>query len=82
MSIRDEVLELLTTKAVQLYKVDPDTLSPDTRFVEDLNAKSIHIVQFTAVLEDEYEIEVPFMEFGKKATLGEVADWIAKELGE
>jgi acyl carrier protein len=82
MAIRDEVVELLTKKAVQLYHVDPATLSRDTRFIDDLHAKSVHVVQFTAVLEDEFELEVPFMEFAKMHTFGDVADWIAEELGE
>lgn len=82
MSIKDEVFELLSTKAVQIYRVDPATLSPQTRFEDDLHAKSVHIVQFSAVLEDEFELEVPYMEFKKKATFGDVAEWIAQELGE
>lgn len=82
MSIKEEVIDLLSTKAAQLYRLDPATLSRTTRFEDDLHAKSVHIVQFSAVLEDEYELEVPYMEFKKKATFGDVADWIAQELGE
>jgi acyl carrier protein len=82
MSIKDEVIEILSSKAAQLYGVDAKTLGRDTNFEEDLHAKSVHIVQFSAILEDEYELEVPFMEFKKRATFGDIADWIAAEFGE
>lgn len=82
MSIREEVLDALCKKAVQLFGVDVGSLGPDTRFEEDLNAKSVNIVQFSATLEDIYEVEIPFMEFKKKKTFGEVADYIAEMFGE
>lgn len=82
MSIREEVIEALRKKAAALFGVDPLSLGPDTRFEEDLHAKSVNIVQFTALLEDIYEVEVPFMEFKKKKTFGEAADYIAQMLGE
>jgi len=76
MSIREEVVEALKQEAAKLFGVDPDTLSADTRFVEDLGAKSVNYVQFSAMLEDVYEVEVPFMEFQKKQTFGEAGDYI------
>ncbi len=82
MSIREEVIEILREKAAALFGLDPLTLGVDTRFDEDLHAKSVHIVQFTAKLEDAYEIEVPFMEFKKKRTFGEAGDYIDQLLGE
>jgi acyl carrier protein len=42
MSIREEVVEALKQEAAKLFGVDPDTLSADTRFVEDLGAKSVN----------------------------------------
>ena len=82
MSIREEVIEALCKKAADIFGVDAAALGPDTRFEEDLHAKSVNIVQFSAVLEDIYEVEVPFMEFKKKATFGEAADYIAGMFGE
>jgi len=82
MSIREEVIEALCAKAAVLFGVDSAALGPDTRFEEDLHAKSVNIVQFSAVLEDIYDVEVPFMEFKRKKTFGEAADYIAQMLGE
>ncbi|HML37637.1 MAG TPA: phosphopantetheine-binding protein [Bacillota bacterium] len=76
MTIKEEALETLIKKAASLFGLDPSTLGPDTRFEEDLHAKSVNIVQFSAALEDVFDVEVPFMEFKKKKTFGEAADYI------
>jgi acyl carrier protein len=82
MSIKDEAFAILQNKAAKLYKLDPATITEDTRFVEDLNSKSVHVVQFSAALEDEFEIEVPFMIFKDRPTLGDVAAYIGEQFGE
>ena len=80
--IRDEVIEILKNKAAALFGLDPETLGEDTRFEEDLHCKSVNIVQFSAALEDEYDVEVPYMEFSRKKTFGEAGDYIAAMFGE
>ncbi len=75
-----EVIDILKGKAHQMSGVDPATLGPDTKFVEDLHCKSVNIVQFASALEDEYEIEVPFMELNKCATFLDAAKLIDKKL--
>lgn len=80
--IKDEVVELLCKKAAELFGVDASTLNENTRFKEDLNCKSINYVQFSAALEDEYDVEVPFMQFVKIKTFGEAGDYIGAMFGE
>ena len=82
MSIREEVIEALCKKAAALFGKDASQLGADTRFLEDLDAKSVDMVKFSALLEDIYEVEVPFMEFVKKLTFGEAAAYIAEMFGE
>lgn len=82
MPIRDEVIEALSKKAADLFGVDLTTLGPETRFLEDLGAKSVDMVKFSALLEDIYEVEVPYMDFVKKLTFGEAAAYIAAMFGE
>jgi acyl carrier protein len=81
MTIREEVVEILEKKAAALFQIDAAALSENTRFEEDLHCKSTNYVQFTAALEDEYEIEVPYMAFRRNKTLGEAGDYIEKLLG-
>lgn len=82
MSIREEVIEALSKKAANLFGVDPASLSSDTRFIEDLDAKSVDFVKMSALLEAIYEVEVPYMEFAKMKTFGEAAAFIAQMFGE
>jgi len=82
MSLREEVVEALKKRSAELLGIDAGSLGFETRFKEDIKAKSVDMVKFSALLEDMYEVEVPYMEFIKKATFGEVADYIAGMLGE
>ena len=56
-------------------------MTAETKFVEDLNAKSVNYVQIIAVLADEYDVEINFMEFRRKKTLGEAAEFVAQLCG-
>lgn len=73
---QEEVIGILKDKAVEIFGVDGSTLGPETSFVDDLHCKSVNIVQFAAALEDEYEIEVPFMELNKKKNFQEAAEFV------
>jgi acyl carrier protein len=53
-----------------------DDIKPETRFKEDLNAKSISSAQLMNAVEDEYDMEVPYMEFKRKETVAEAAEYI------
>ena len=76
--IRQQAYEAIVTRIGQLYGKKPEEISEDTRFLEDLGAKSGNVSQMTTYLEDEFDIEVPFMDFRRKATVGEAADFIAE----
>lgn len=82
MPIRDEVVEALSKKAAAIYGRDAADFGPETRFLEDLGAKSVDMVKFASLLEDIYEVEVPFMEFVKYLTFGDAGAYIAQMFGE
>jgi len=82
MALKDEILEKIIQRASELFKKDTGELNADTRFVEDLKAKSVNLVQIIAVLEDEFDVEVNFMEFRRKKTIGEAAEFVAALCGE
>ncbi len=71
-----EVIDILKDKAADLFGSDPDTLGPDTKFVDDLHCKSVNIVQFASALEDEYEVEVPYMQLNKCVTFADAAKFV------
>lgn len=75
MSLREEILEAIIQRAAQVMKLDQDQLNADSSF-EALGFKSGNIVQLTTFLEDKYDVEVPFMDFRRKKTFGEAADYV------
>ena len=77
MEIKEEAVQVLIKKAASLFGLDPETLSENTRFEEDLHCKSVNYVQLSAALEDEFDVEVPYMEFKRKQTFGEAGEYIA-----
>lgn len=81
MTFKEEVIDLLSKKAAALFGVDASTLGENTNFKEDLKCKSADIVKFTVALEDEYDVEVPFMAFNRCKTFGEAADYMSDITG-
>lgn len=76
MALRDDVYAKLTERAAPLFGKKPEELTEDMRFVEDLNAKSVHYSQITTYLEDAFDAEVPYMNFRRQKTIGEAVDYV------
>ena len=75
--MKDEILAMIIEKAADIYKTDASQYGADTRFAEDYNAKSMDIVKIIGVLEDEFGLDINFMEFRRKKTFGEAAEYVA-----
>jgi acyl carrier protein len=78
MGLKDEILEKIIQRAAEVFKKDPGELSADTRFIEDLKARSVNFVQIIAILEDAFDVQINFMEFRREKTLGEAAEFVAR----
>lgn len=72
------VMQKIIERACVLYGKKPEELNENTRFLEDLGAKSVNASQMTTFLEDEFDVEVPYMEFRRKKTIGEAAEYVAE----
>lgn len=55
-----------------------EELTDSTELIADLGAKSVNLVRIIAALEDEFELEIPFMEFRRKKSIGEAIDFIVQ----
>jgi len=76
-SPRDDVSSALyAAVSAALHKPVAD-LSDATELIADLGAKSVNFVRIIADLEDEFDVEIPFTEFRKQATIGEAIDYVA-----
>lgn len=61
------------------------TLGQDREFDEDtvyadLGLKSTNYTQMLNILEDEFDVEIPYMEFKKYKTVGESVDFIVEQI--
>lgn len=76
MTVREEALQKIIQRCCVLFGKNPEDLNENTRFIEDLGAKSGNVSQMTNFLEDEFDVEISFMEFRRRPTIGMAADYI------
>ncbi|MDK2808424.1 MAG: Phosphopantetheine attachment site [Clostridiales bacterium] len=76
MSTREQIKQKLIERGAPLFGKNPEEITEDMKFVEDLAAKSVHYSQITTYLEDEFDVEIPYMTFRRKATIGEAVDYV------
>jgi len=74
MALFDEVKEVI----VEQLNVSPDEVKPESRFVEDLGADSLDVVEMIMALEEKFELEIPDSEAEKIKTVQDVVDYIEK----
>jgi len=79
---REEVFERVRDHLAAELVVDAGSIHETTRFKEDLNADSLHLVELVVELEDTYGIRIPDDEAAKLDTVGKVADFVATHVPE
>ncbi|MDO4571845.1 MAG: phosphopantetheine-binding protein [Clostridia bacterium] len=75
MNQREEIFAKMTERAAPLFGKKREEMTEDMRF-EDLGAKSVHYSQITTYLEDAFDVEIPYMSFRRKQTIGEAVDYV------
>ena len=55
---RDEAMAALREVAVEVLSVDPDAVTEEARFKEDLDADSLDLVELVMRLEEEFDVTV------------------------
>ena len=63
------------------YVEEPDGgLTPDTRFVDDLNMSSLDIMTMIGDVEDEYDIEIETADLRSIYTIRNFVDYLAEKV--
>lgn len=52
--------------------IDPETITADSRLVDDLKADSLDIVELIMDLEQEFDVEIPDEELPNVHTIGDI----------
>ena len=67
------VFDRVKAIVVEQLGVEADEVTPQSKFVEDLGADSLDVVELVMALEDEFDLEIPDEEAEKIVTVGEAA---------
>ena len=74
MGTVDRVIAVVSDK----LDVPADEISPDSRFVDDLNADSLDQVELIMALEDEYDLTIPDEDAQKILTITDAVNYITE----
>ena len=77
-TIAEKVKEIV----VKQLAVAEDQVTEEARFIEDLNADSLDIVELIMALEEEFSAEIPDEEAEKLKTVGDAIKYIEGKQGE
>ena len=71
-SIADRIKDII----VEQLGVNADQIKPEAKYIEDLGADSLDIVELVMALEEEFGTEIPDEEAEKLQTVGDVARFV------
>lgn len=64
----------------EVLNFDPEEITPDSTFVDDLGADSLDLFQIIMGIEEEFDIEIPSEEAEKIVTVGDAVEQIKNAL--
>ena len=72
--------EKLKKVIAEVLNVDPEEITMETTFVDDLSADSLDVFQIIMGIEEEFDIEIPAEKAEKIATVEEAVELIKSAL--
>ena len=72
--------EKLKKVIAEVLNVDPDEITMDTTFMDDLGADSLDVFQIIMGIEEEFDIEIPNEEAEKIISVGDAVEQIKSSL--
>ena len=74
-SIEEKVKDII----VEQLGVNPEQVTPNASFIEDLGADSLDTVELVMAFEEEFSVEVPHEDAEKLQTVGDVVKYIEEK---
>jgi len=74
--------EKLQQIIAEVLNIDPEEITMNTTFVDDLGADSLDVFQIIMGIEEEFDIEIPNEEAEKIVTVGDAVEQIKKAVSE
>ena len=73
----DRVKEIIAKE----LEVDAKQVVPEAKFIEDLGADSLDIVELVMAMEEEFDIEIPDEDAERIQTIGDATAYLKEKLG-
>ncbi|NLH39722.1 MAG: acyl carrier protein [Elusimicrobia bacterium] len=77
-NISDEIKKLIS----ESLSVDMKEIKEDSKFVDDLGADSLDIVELVMSMETKFDVEIPDEDAQKIKTVGEAVDYISNKISK
>jgi len=75
-----DVLEKVKEIVVEQLGVDPDEVTNEASFVDDLGADSLDLVELVMALEEEFDLEIPDEDAEKITNVGDAVRYIKDKI--
>lgn len=72
MALLDDVKEVV----IEQLDCDPAEVKEDSKFIEDLGADSLDVVELVMALEEKFDIEIPDEDAEKILTVGDAIKYV------
>ena len=77
MSI-EEIFQTMRELVAEQFAIEPEEVSMESYFEEDLGADSVDLVELVMAMEEEFEVgEIQEEDLGKLKTVGDAVNYIA-----
>ena len=77
----EEIFNTMQDLVAEQFAIEPEEVSMDSSFEEDLGADSVDLVELVMAMEEEFEMgEVQEEDLGKLKTVGDAVNYIAGKL--
>ncbi|MCA1995318.1 MAG: acyl carrier protein [Coleofasciculus sp. S288] len=78
--MNEEIFDRVKKIVAEQLEVDPDNVTPEANFANDLNADSLDTVELVMALEEEFDIEIPDEAAEQIATVKAAVDYISNKV--
>ncbi|HOL62893.1 MAG: acyl carrier protein [Elusimicrobiales bacterium] len=79
---RENVAEEIKKLISESLSTDINEIKEDSKFVDDLGADSLDIVELVMSMENKFDIEIPDEDAQKIKTVGEAIDYISNRVSK
>ena len=79
---REQILEKIREIVVEELGVSAEKVTEQARFIEDLGADSIGVMELVMKMEEAFDIQIPDQDIEKIRTVGDAIDYILSKKGQ